>query len=218
MPAASHPGDAAGFPVTLSRPGAHILRGNLNVPPNRIGLRVKANYVDIDMNGFRMDGAGKASYGVFASAGGSRIHDGVIVNFKNDGIRIAGANVNAWVVNDMQVIQNGKSGIYAAGSAYSRFLDNNVIVNSSGIICGDYCHLEGNSVSHNRYEGIVIASGTVLGNTIFANGGLAIFNSGGADVGFGNNTIVGNSLEGGPQTSGLKPLQPNVCAPTACVP
>jgi len=80
------PGDAAGFPVTLSLPGAYVLGSNLTVSANKTGLSVTSHNVDIDMNGFRLHGAGVASYGVVSIRGESHIHGGVISSFKLDGI------------------------------------------------------------------------------------------------------------------------------------
>src|SRR5689334_20252335 len=50
-------GDAPGFPVTLSQPGAYRLDSNLTVPANKNGIVVTSHYVDIDMNGFVLLGA-----------------------------------------------------------------------------------------------------------------------------------------------------------------
>jgi hypothetical protein len=61
----------------------------------------------------------------------------------------------------------------------------------------------------------VLASGTVLGNTIISNEhfGIKVYYDG--PVGYGNNTLAKNS--GGPQVLGASafPLQPNLCKP-AC--
>src|SRR5262245_22491973 len=46
------PGDAAGFPATLSRSGRYKLSGNLRVPAGMTGIGVTANDVTIDLNGF----------------------------------------------------------------------------------------------------------------------------------------------------------------------
>ena len=54
------PGDAPGFPVTLSLPGAYRLDTNLTVPANKTGLSVTSHNVDIDMAGFRLYGANSA--------------------------------------------------------------------------------------------------------------------------------------------------------------
>jgi hypothetical protein len=211
------PGDAAGFPVTLSRSGAYVFASNLTVPAGRNGLAVLSHNVDIDMNGFRLDGGGAANIGVLSGYGQSRIHHGFIVLFTSDGIRLVG-NSNAWTVENMQIIQNGGSGISAVASAYSRYINNNIVVNGGpGIYCGDYCHVEGNTISDKGTHGVDIKSGTVLGNSIFSNAfyGIVDPTANPQDTGFGNNTIVGN-YSNGRQVYGAFALQPNLCKPTPC--
>ena len=120
----------------------------------------------------------------------------------------------------MTITANGGLGIYANGGSYSRFLNNSIFVNGAGgIICNQYCHIEGNNVTGNTGgNGVHVGSGTVLGNTIFANAGFGIYAvPGSGGVGFGNNTIGGNNPGGSAQVYGdLKSLNANVCQPTTC--
>jgi len=51
-------GDTPGFPVTLSQPGHFKLMGNLIVPAGIHGIVITADDVTLDMNGFRIVGAG----------------------------------------------------------------------------------------------------------------------------------------------------------------
>jgi hypothetical protein len=210
------PGDAAGFPVSLTLPGAYVLGSNLNPPANKIGIQVTSHNVDIDMNGFRLNGSNVAYYGVSSGFGESRIHDGIITSFKFDGITLNGVGTNSWVVEDMQVVNNGRHGINAPQAYYTRLLNNSVLANASnGIVCREFCHVEGNNVSDNGGIGIFLTSGTVLGNTIFSNGNLGLYDAAlPDDTGFGNNTIVSNN-SGGDQVNGPLPLHPNYCL-TAC--
>ena len=116
------PGDAPGFPVTLSLPGAYQFDTNLTVPANRNGIVVTSHYVDIDMNGFLLLGANSAGtkvafHGVVSGFGDGHIHNGVISSFKGSGIYLVAApNSNAWVVEDMQIVGNDQDG-YALTSA-----------------------------------------------------------------------------------------------------
>jgi hypothetical protein len=212
------PGDAAGFPVTLSLPGAYVLGSNLNPPANAIALRVTSHNVDIDMNGFSLNGVGMATFGLYSTFGEGHIHDGIIKRFRFDGISLTG-NSNSWVVENLQIVNNGRYGINAAVSNYSRYLGNSILVNGtgpqggSGIYCGHFCHVEGNTISDNFDNGVITLSGTVLGNSIFSNGDVGVGDYiDAADTGFGNNTIVGNA----PNVYNVTPLQPNMCIPTAC--
>jgi hypothetical protein len=51
------PGDAPGFPVTISLPGSYRLSGNLTVPDaNTTAISTTVNNVTIDLNGFSIIG------------------------------------------------------------------------------------------------------------------------------------------------------------------
>ena len=76
------PGDTAGFPVTISQPGAYILGSNLTVAGNFHGIQVNAHNVDIDMRGFLLTGSGGGTYGLISGYAESRIHDGAINRFQ----------------------------------------------------------------------------------------------------------------------------------------
>jgi len=46
------PGDAPGFPITITLPGAYRLSGNLSVPQGTDGIHLTASNITIDLNGF----------------------------------------------------------------------------------------------------------------------------------------------------------------------
>lgn len=48
------PGDAPGFPITISRSGSYKLSGNLTVPSPEVGIVITTSNVSIDLNGFTM--------------------------------------------------------------------------------------------------------------------------------------------------------------------
>src|SRR5512144_1730857 len=51
------PGDAPGFPVTISQPGSYRLSGNLTVPDaNTTAIDITSSDVTIDLNGFAIIG------------------------------------------------------------------------------------------------------------------------------------------------------------------
>jgi hypothetical protein len=73
------PGDAAGFPVTLSRPGSYRLSGNLTAPAGVHGFVIASPGVTLDLNGFTLSSDGPAGtvfpYGVTdGSAAGTLIN------------------------------------------------------------------------------------------------------------------------------------------------
>jgi len=51
------PGDAPGFPVTISQPGSYRLTGNLTVSDlNTTAIQISADFVTLDLNGFSIVG------------------------------------------------------------------------------------------------------------------------------------------------------------------
>ena len=51
------PGDAPGFPITISQAGSYRLSGNLTVTdPNTVAIQITADFVTLDLNGFSVIG------------------------------------------------------------------------------------------------------------------------------------------------------------------
>jgi hypothetical protein len=204
------PGDAAGFPVTLSQPGSYVLASNLQPPAGKAGIRIASNDVDIDMNGFRLNGAAVATTGIFGVDFNSvTIRNGTIFDFDAHGIYTTG---DYWIVEDMRAIRNGANGIHVAGN-YSAVRGSTVTGNGgTGIRCGTRCLVEGSTSSDNGAVGILLGSGTILGSVITNNTGFGI--SGSGFTGYGNNTLNFNNGGGANlQVTGVVALHPNACSP-----
>ena len=212
------PGDAAGFPVTISQPGSYRLATNLGVPAGKNGIEITTHDVTIDFNGFRMQGYLVGNDGV---RGGSvdtgTVKNGVIAGFK--GVAIAGRDF--WTVERMSVLVNAVSttGIHTAielgnaGRVFSSTIASNKYY---GITCRTGCLIESNIIQRNGSFGLILASGTVLGNTINSNGRYGIARWYGAEaIGYGNNTLFGNNNGGSQVEASITRLQPNACTP-AC--
>ena len=218
------PGDPPGFPVILSQPGAYRLDSNLTVPAGKNGLHVTSNYVDIDMNGFRLWGwnaAGDtrvANNGVYSGFGFGTVRNGAISGFKLDGIHLEGVSSGGWAMEDLKIFGNGEGGIDAFDSDYHRLSRNSILRNNhDGITCGRFCLVEESVIVENRGDGIRLVSGTIIGNSLFSNDNFAIRdNTAPGDTGVGNNTLVGNNGLGVQQADGVVPLDPNACAGSSC--
>lgn len=215
-------GDGPGYPVTLSAPGSYKLASNLFPGANLDGIIVKSSYVAIDLNGFLLlgataiDGVPNARYGIHAQGISLTVKNGTIAGFK--AASIYAVNKPELVVENMTIVRGSGFGIHNEAGSGAR-IQNSTIAHHlrAGIICGDYCHIEGNVISSNFGNGILIRSGTVLGNTIISNRQLGIVTTSDIITGFGNNTIVDNNDGGGAQVLGsLASLHPNICAPVAC--
>jgi hypothetical protein len=231
------PGDTAGYPITISQPGAYRLDSNLTVPAAIYGIYITANNVDIDMNGFTLTGNGGGTYGLISSFGESRIHGGVINLFRNSGIYLRN---NAWTVEDMQIVRNGNLGIDATGARYITVRKSLVAANSltgifagqnlkvydstvsrngkDGISCTVACHISDSVINENIGNAIITSSGFIHGNTIFDNGGYGVFDqSGTRDSGMTNNMLARNNDSGASQTSFTVEVHPNTCVGKPCV-
>ena len=64
------PGDAPGFPVTISKPGSYILASNLTVPDgNTTAIVIAADHVTLDLGGYAILGPVDCSGGLNPCAG-----------------------------------------------------------------------------------------------------------------------------------------------------
>ena len=101
------PGDAPGFPVTLSRPGSYILAGNLRVPDgNTTAIVIASDHVTLDLGGYAILGP------VDCSGGTPCVGAGV-----GHGITTANVRFNITIRNG--TVQGfGKLGIYVIGDSH----------------------------------------------------------------------------------------------------
>jgi hypothetical protein len=215
------PGDAAGYPVTISIPGKFQLDSNLFVSSNKIGIQVTSKNVTIDLNGFTLQGSGVAWYGITGGTNAVTIQNGTITQFKFDGINGTG---NYWIVDNLSSIENGREGIVLELGNYHRIQDSTVADNgATGIKCM-HCVISGNVVASNGYDGIDANVGgadggaTVVGNYIVDNtyyGLIAGSTLGGS--GFANNTLFrNNSGTAGTQVGYSQGMHPNICVNLVC--
>ena len=87
------PGDAPGFPVTLTQPGLYKFADNLTVPSGRTGILVNSDDVTIDLNGYRLRAAFFAdnTIGIRSDHFNVTIRNGTIADF-DTGIAARGIN------------------------------------------------------------------------------------------------------------------------------
>lgn len=140
------PGDTEGFPVSISRTGSYRLAGNLQVTADKNGIEVTATEVSIDLNGFRMDGAGVALTGIGGYQRSLTVRNGTLRAFRGHGISTRGALL---IVEDMRISENGGSGVYTdtANSVSARIESSTIFGNAgNGISCSQSCHVEGNII------------------------------------------------------------------------
>jgi hypothetical protein len=203
------PGDAAGYPVQITRPGSYRLTGSLDVSAlpgaaNVTAISIESSDVDLDLAGFAVIGPAACGGFPFAcapsgSGSGVRslvedrtaVHDGSIRGFGRVGIllqsdsRITGVTVS-----------NCAQGGINAGTG-SLISDNVVSLNGGPGIQLVSGVVRNNSVRGSVFFGIYVSSNaTVVNNTVIqtqssgANPGVAI--SAGDTCTVIGNTVTGN--------------------------
>jgi Right handed beta helix region len=182
------PGDAPGFPVTITRSGSYWLDGNLTVPVDKDGIVITASQVTINLMGFTIQGSGGIhGSGISATNGPSSITvtNGFITGMGDQGIFITGSNSR---IERITVHGNANSGLHL-GSRSTVIRSNSSDNGSIGISVGKNSLIADNVIAENGLDGIHIVGGTVARNTIAENGERGI-------VVLGNNVLsISNTIE-----------------------
>lgn len=167
------PGDAPGFPVTITQPGSYLLAGNLTVPnANTTAIEIASDHVTLDLNGFAILGPTDCSGGFPCVGAGTGSGVETVPN------RQSTPRFNVTVRNG--TIQGmGRWGIHMFG-------DSNLVENVSarsngfnGIDLRSSFDEGASTVRHsmaqrNGIAGIVVAIGRANANTASGNGSTGI--------------------------------------------
>jgi len=224
------PGDAPGYPITISAAGSYRLGGPLSVTNAAHGFAVNAPLVTLDFNGFVLDGNGVGSFGIYGVARSLTVKNGTVRHFTVSGV--VSDKVEA-VVSNMRIANVGDGGIVIFNLTSSpadlgtgrAVLTGNVIVNSgyNGLYSdATACLIKGNVISNSAGSGIWIAgstagsASTILDNVISGSQDVGIYLDGSA-AGLGRNTLVNNTSGGNPAPIG-GPGIPGSLGPNACIP
>jgi hypothetical protein len=176
------PGDAPGFPVTISQSGSYRLSGNLTVTPNLTGIEITADNVTIDLGGFSITGpvdcpgnpsacispggSPPTGYGVLSLNNNIRVVNGTVRGMGNAGVYLSGIS---GFVKKVFAESNGETGILVSYG---------VVVGSSARINGEFgIYIDGSgTVSRsnavgNGFIGLRIACpSVVIGSSASLNG------------------------------------------------
>jgi hypothetical protein len=109
---------AVGALHVISAPGSYRLTGDLLAPTGASGIRIEANDVSLDLNGFTISGGGfgLAIHGVTASGFSNvEVRNGTIRNFPTSGVHLPSGLLHR--VIDVRVIGNGNFGINIQGTS-----------------------------------------------------------------------------------------------------
>jgi hypothetical protein len=180
------PGDAAGFPVTISRSGNYRLSGNLVIPDSdTTAIQITADFVTLDLNGFSIVGPAvctsrpttcpPAGKGIGVQAGGDQAFGPRGVRVLNGSVHGMGLGImmtgDGSFVEKVTVDGNAGGGMTVAGSVIESSATNN---GSFGIIA---TRVRDCIVLQNVGDGIVLdgSGGVATGNTSSFNGGYGIY-------------------------------------------
>jgi hypothetical protein len=201
------PGDAPGFPVTISVPGSYQLSSDLTVPADATGIEISAFDVTLNLNGWTITGAGGTTGdGIRANFQRATVLNGAVQGMGRHGVLLS---TNSRV-EKVRALDNGFNGILV-GLA-SIVTGNAAISNgANGIQAVTGSTITGNTAFNNGQNGIVAIGATVIGNTMVANDAVGL--SAGATTGYTHNVFADNS--GGSVTGGVS-LGQNACNGAVC--
>ena len=176
------PGDAAGFPVTITVPGSYVLTSNLvqnEVPlvsTPMTAIEIASRSVTVDFAGFEIT---------------CRNPLGGLCNGSAAGIEQATSFVEAVTIVGGTIRQMPGYGIDLRGADYITVRDMHIVRNGGrGISIRDGANVSGNNVHANAEFGIHVGFGLVRDNVVVGNQDTGIVSVGAAHV-IGN-TILGN--------------------------
>lgn len=199
------PGDAAGFPVTISQPGSYRLTSNLDrtgVDLATQTISITANDVTLDLGGFEIRGAAVCSgspvtacsntgtgggIGAF-NVDGVTIRNGTIRGMPGAGIRISGEHSR---VEGVIAASNGGNGIHAAEGIV---LDSEGSENfGDGIV--SFGTVQRSAARYNRLNGFSVSVGLLLHCRADSNGAFGL-ETGNTLTAYGQNQLVCNNSAG----------------------
>lgn len=177
------PGDSPGFPVTITRPNAYSLCGNLVVPnKDTTAIEITANHVTIDLRGFSISGpvvcsstdgwltcnATGSGKGIDAHAATDvAVHDGTVQGMGDVGVVVGPASR----VERIRAISNGASGIQFTEKT-ALIADNTVLSNHDhGILGAQRSIIRGNVIAENGQDGINTQEYCLVSNNLSSRNG-----------------------------------------------
>lgn len=156
----------------ISQSGSYYLTTNITGVSGKDGIRITASAVNLDLNGFTMQGVSGSGYGIYSSGDNVVVRNGRIQNW-NSGINDTVSSTQNRIYESVTVCSNNSFGIVTATGAIIR----NCLVQNNG-----YFGIYASGAS--RITGCVVNGNGAGGIAIEPPGGCVIENN----FAFGNNT------------------------------
>ncbi len=170
------PGDAPGYPITLSQPGSYRLTSNLSVPADTDGIVITAAGVTLDLNGFTLSGpvncsrdnvsravtcsapsSGKTG---IRTAEGSVVRNGTVKGFNGVGLNVDGLGN---LLERLSLAHNSSNGIATSGNgSHVRVVDCVAMLNGQTGATVLRAVVSGSGFSFNGLDGFGATIGTLL--------------------------------------------------------
>ena len=221
------PGDAPGFPITITRPGSYILAGNLTVDAFTTAIEIASDHVTLDLGGYAILGPVDCSGGLHPCAGaGPAGGYGVITDAVRFNITIRNGTIQGL----------GGSGVFLVGDSHlieyvharSNGLDGIIIV-ASADSAGSIAQF--NTTQRNGHEGLYLTKGIARHNVADVNGttGIVVITGSASNnvatrnfgwgLGLGTNVAYFDNMldaNGQANVAGGRNLGRNLCGATPC--
>ena len=208
--------DAAGFPVTLSRPGSYRLSGNLTVDnPDTTAIEITADDVTLDLNGFTIQGPFDLCFNRLRPIWCRQNREGVGILARRVGFNET-LRVNTTILRGT-VRAMARMGVFVGEGA--RIEELTIEAHRvDGISAQRGSRISNSIIRRNGGRGVFCVACLLLGNTILENRGVGIR---AIDVLYGDNLLMFNNSNGnsGIQVNITNGIQGtgNVCVPEDCL-
>ncbi len=164
--AANTPGDATAQFI-IAQPGSYYLTGNIGASGSRAAIRIAANDVSIDLNGFAIDGAGSSGVAsgitsLGSVARGGRIHNGTISNWANSGAFLVGEGS---LLENLRIGGNAVNGVQLSNHSAMRRC---TLIGNGGnsVRTFDSCIVEDCIIETSGTAGIDVSSSNIIRRNI----------------------------------------------------
>jgi hypothetical protein len=198
------PGDALGFPVTISEEGSYQLTGSLTVSdPSVSAIVIQASSVTLDLNGFTIRGSWVVGTGcsvlgtgagIISQQEGVVVRRGRVVGMSQSGVSLAGPHSR---VEATAVARSCRNGIEVG--ELGQVIDSQAIESHVGIATGSASRVSGSQALRNRNTGIFVGNDSIVTQSVAASNAFLGIAAGAGSLVIANSASLngGSGIHGG---------------------